>query len=68
MMRKRREREEFEGKATQFFIDGVEVPPEKLVRYQNRKGKNKKVNEGTADASEFALNWLLQHLNANSSN
>ncbi|CZR69427.1 uncharacterized protein PAC_19327 [Phialocephala subalpina] len=51
MVRKKRQRAEVEGKNTQFFIDGVEVPPAKLVRYESRKGRNKRLEEGPEDAA-----------------
>lgn len=64
MSRKRKEREEIEGKATQFFIDGVEVPPEKIARYECRKERNKRLEDGPDDAGELVQKNTIYCLQA----
>ena len=61
MVRKKRRREKNgPQKATQFILDGVEVPPEKLVRYEKRKEKNKGSNGQQGDTRGFATNRFIE--------
>ncbi len=60
MVRNKREREENDPtKDTQFILHGIEVPPEKLARFESREGRNKGVNGRQGDARECASNYFL---------
>ncbi|KAF8848945.1 hypothetical protein BDZ45DRAFT_732591 [Acephala macrosclerotiorum] len=51
MVRKKREREENNPeKGTQFILHGIEVPPDKIARFESREGRNKGVNGRQGDA------------------
>jgi len=60
MVRKKRAREEDDPeKATQFILHGIEVPPNKISRFESREGRNRGINGRQGDAREFVSNPLL---------
>jgi hypothetical protein len=60
MSRKKRKREKEEpGKATEFILNGVVVPPEKLARFEAKEGKGKTLTISLKDARRFDSNHFL---------
>jgi hypothetical protein len=60
MVRKKRAREEDDpAKATQFILHGVEVPREKIARFESREGRNQGIHGQQGDIRELGSNYLL---------
>lgn len=47
------------AKPTQFILHGVEVPHDKITRFERREERNKKTNGLQGDAGKFASDHFL---------